>query len=256
MEKYKRLDSNTIKLIAIIAMTIDHIAWAVFPDYSTNAFAIVMHLIGRITCPIMCFCVAEGYHYTRNVKKYTQRMFLFALISHIPYMLQSLSFKEFGWTALIPFVSGDGFFGHISNQTSVMWALAIGLVMLRVNDSEKISKNLKPLIVIGLCLLAFPSDWSCIASLFVLCIGSNRNCPKKQILWCGFYAIIYALIYFFGLNEVYGLIQLGVVLSLPIIFMYNGERGKNPKVNRFMKWFFYLYYPIHLLIIGIILLIV
>ncbi len=41
-----------------------------------------MHIIGRITCPIMCYCIAEGYHYTRNIRKYTARLFVFALISH------------------------------------------------------------------------------------------------------------------------------------------------------------------------------
>lgn len=252
----KKLNSNAIKLIAIIAMTIDHIAWAVFQGYSTHPAAIVMHLIGRITCPIMCFCIAEGYHYTRDVKKYTKRLLLFALISHVPYMLQSIAFQEYGWLALVPFATGNGFMGHVLNQTSVMWSLAIGLIMLIVNDSEKISKKLKPLIIILLCVLAFPSDWSCIASLFILSIGANRGNPKKQILWCLIYAVLYATIYFIFIDKIYGIIQLGVVLSIPVIYFYNGKRGANAKVNKFMKWFFYLYYPLHLLIIGLILLLI
>ncbi len=251
----KKLNSNAIKLIAIIAMTIDHIAWAIYTGYSTSAVAIIMHLIGRITCPIMCFCVAEGFHYTKNIKKYATRLLIFAMISHIPYMLQSLAFREFGWLALIPFATGNGFMGHILNQTSVMWALFIGLLMLIVNDSEKISNKFKPIIIILLCLVSFPSDWSCIASLFILCIGANRGNPTKQILWCGFYAILYALIYFICIDKVYGIIQLGVILALPIIYLYNGQRGSNPKVNNFMKWFFYLYYPLHLMLIGILLII-
>lgn len=243
------LNSNMIKLIAIIAMTIDHIAWAVYQGYSTHPAAIVMHVIGRLTCPIMCFCVAEGYHYTRDVKKYTRRLFLFALISHVPYMLQSMSFKEFGWLSLVPFATGNGFFGHVLNQTSVMWSLAIGLVMLRIADSEKLPKWSKPILVILLCFAAFPADWSCIASLFILSIGTNRGKSLKQILWCLFYATIYALVYIFALNQTYGLIQFGVVLAIPVIALYNGERGKNPKFNKFMKWLFYVYYPLHLLII-------
>lgn len=253
--KGKILNSNAIKLIAIIAMTIDHIAWAVFPGYSTHPLAIVMHVIGRITCPIMCFCIAEGYHYTKNIKKYTFRLFLFALISHIPYMLQTILFRENGALSLIPFATGNGFMGHILNQTSVMWSLAIGLVMLRVNYSEKIKSWLKPIIIILLCLLAFPADWSCIASLFVLSIGTNRNNPKMQIFWCGFYAILYALVYFFAISKVYAIIQLGVILSIPVIALYNGKRGENPKINKFMKWFYYIYYPLHLFVIGLILLI-
>ncbi len=248
-EQKKILNSNMIKFIAIIAMTIDHIAWAVFENFSTHPAAIVMHIIGRLTCPIMCFCIAEGYHYTRDVKKYTSRLFLFALISHVPYMLQSMAFKQYGWLALVPFATGEGFVGHVFNQTSVMWSLAIGLVMLRVNDSQKIKSGLKPLIIILLCLAAFPADWSCIASMFVLCIGSNRGKPAKQILWCLFYAVVYAAVYFFALSKVYGLIQLGVVLAIPVIALYNGQRGANPKVNKFFKWMFYIYYPLHLLVI-------
>lgn len=251
----KALNSNAIKLIAIIAMTIDHIAWAVFPNNSLHPLALIMHILGRITCPIMCFCIAEGYHYTKDIKKYTFRLFLFALISHVPYMLQTWQFKTYGWLALVPFATGDGFMGHILNQTSVMWSLAIGLVMLRINYSEKIKSWLKPILIILLCLVAFPADWSCIASLFVLCIGSNRNAPLKQILWCSLYLLMYALIYFFFISEAYAIVQFGVVLSIPIIAMYNGKRGANPKVNKFMKWFFYIYYPLHLTIIGIILLI-
>ena len=77
----KPLSSNAIKLIAIAAMTVDHIAWAVFPGYPKEFLPLLMHLIGRITCPIMCYCIAEGYHYTRNIRKYTARLFVFALIS-------------------------------------------------------------------------------------------------------------------------------------------------------------------------------
>ena len=80
------LSSNAIKLIAIAAMTVDHIAWAVFPGYPKEFLPLLMHLIGRITCPIMCYCIAEGYHYTRNIRKYTARLFVFALISHFCYI--------------------------------------------------------------------------------------------------------------------------------------------------------------------------
>ena len=251
-ESKKCLNSNMIKLIAIIAMTIDHIAWAVYQGYSTYPLAVIMHIIGRLTCPIMCFCIAEGYHYTHDVKKYTRRLFLFALISHIPYMLQSMAFKEFGWLALVPFATGNGFVGHVFNQTSVMWSLAIGLVMLRINGSEKIKPALKPLLIILLCVVAFPADWSCIASLLVLSIGANRGCPIKQILWCALYALIYACVYFFALSNVYGLIQLGVVLSIPVLYLYNGKRGNNPQLNKVIKWLFYVYYPLHLLVIWLI----
>lgn len=47
------LDSNAVKLIAIAAMTIDHIAWALWPGYPHELLPLLMHLIGRVTCPVM-----------------------------------------------------------------------------------------------------------------------------------------------------------------------------------------------------------
>jgi hypothetical protein len=67
-----------------------------------------------------------------------------------------------------------------------------------------------------------------------------------------FYVFVYATVYFFALDRVYGILQLAVVLAIPVLAMYNGERGKSPQVNRFLKWAFYVYYPLHLLIIGLI----
>ena len=62
------LCGNELKLLAILAMTVDHIAWSLFPGYSMHPLALLMHAIGRLTCPIMCYFIAEGYHYTRNFK--------------------------------------------------------------------------------------------------------------------------------------------------------------------------------------------
>ena len=73
----KPLSSNAIKLIAIAAMTIDHIAWAVFPGYPKEFLPLLMHLIGRITCPIMCYCIAVGIT-TRGTSASIPRVSLFS----------------------------------------------------------------------------------------------------------------------------------------------------------------------------------
>lgn len=241
----KKLNSNALKLIAIIAMTIDHIAWAVFPGFSHNGIAVVLHIIGRITCPVMCYFIAEGYHYTRDVRKYTARLFLFAIISHFAYVFASGNFVD--WKSFIPF-----YYGNILNQTSVIWSLAWGLVMLRAVHSKKIKHNwIKIIIVLLICVVGFPSDWSCIASLCVLALGTNRGKFKAQMMWMLFYVFIYAVVYFFACDKVYGIIHAGVILSIPLLMMYNGKRGNNAKINKFMKWFFYIYYPLHLFVIGL-----
>ena len=62
-----------------------------------------------------------------------------------------------------------------------------------------------------------------------------------------FWAMIYSLVSFLFVSKVYAIIQLCVILVYPLLKMYNGEVGK----AKWMKWFFYIYYPLHLLIIGI-----
>lgn len=243
----KKLNANIIKLIAIIAMTIDHVTWLVFPSFTTQPLPFLLHIVGRITCPIMCYFIAEGYHYTRDINKYTLRLFLFALLSHCPYVLSSFAGTAYvDLKSFIPF-----YYGEILNQTSVMWSLAWGLVMLRVAECKVLKQWVKTLIVILICVIALPSDWSCIASLCVLAFGTNRGNFKAQMLWMLLYVGIYAAVYFLAIDRVYGLMQMAVVLSVPILYLYNGERGKNPMINRIMKWMFYLYYPLHLLVIGL-----
>lgn len=244
-EKFKILNSNALKLIAILAMTIDHIAWAAFSGYSKAALPIIMHIIGRITCPVMCYFIAEGYRYTRNINKYTARLFIFAFISHFAYIFAFGGFVDF--KSFIPFYNGSVF-----NQTSVMWSLAWGLVMLRIAHSDKIKPALKPVLVLLVCAVSFPADWSCIAALSILAIGTNYGNFKKQMLWLVFYVFVYAVVYFFALDKIYGCVQMGVILAVPLLALYNEQRGKNAKVNKFMKWAFYVYYPLHLTVIGLI----
>ncbi len=236
-----KLNSNRLKLIAISAMTLDHLAWKFFPGCSREILALIMHAIGRITCPIMCYFIAEGYYYTRDINRYTVRLFVFAAISHVPYMLM------FGNGAIIPFETGV-----ILNQTSVIWSLACGLVMLRIANSGLIKKEWqRDLLIVILCLLAFPADWSCIASLCILAIGTNRGDFKAQMKWMLLYVGMYSVVYALTIDMLYGILQMSVALSIPLLKCYNGERGRNRKFNSIMKWLFYIYYPLHLLLLVV-----
>ena len=243
MTNYKILNGNAIKFIAIIAMTIDHIAWTIYPGCPHKWVPFVMHVIGRITMPTMCFFVAEGFFHTRNVNKYTARMFLFAVISHIAYVYQWFGFSN--WRRFVPL-----YYGYES-QTSVIWTLAWGLVMLRIAYSDRIkSCAVKTILICLICLVSFPGDWSCVASLLVLCFGTYRGCLWKPALWMVFYVGIFGYT-FLPYEPLYAALQLSVLLSIPILMLYNGQRGSNPKINAFMKWFFYIYYPLHLAILGV-----
>ncbi len=231
----KVLSGNQIKVIAIIAMTIDHLTWAIWPGFQTMWYVYALHIIGRLTAPIMWFFIAEGCHYTKNPGKYLGRLFVFAIISHFAYN----------------FASGISFIplqGGVFNQTSVMWSLALGAALIFICQNEKIPQWGKILAIIIVCVLSFPSDWSCIAAMCPFFMYSHRGNLKKQMLDIPIWSLVYGLVYFFFISKPYGVLQLFTCLSIPILMSYNGERGK----WKGMKWFFYLYYPAHLIVVGII----
>lgn len=225
------MTANQLKLIAIIAMTVDHLAWTLFDGYATEWYAVLMHIVGRLTAPIMWYFIAEGYHRTRSVKKYAARLFALAAVSHFAYA----------------FCFGIDAGTSVFNQTSVAWSLAWGLVLLAVNDSERLKDYQKMIVTVLICVITFPSDWSCVATLAILFIGANRGDFKKQAIWMTVLSVGYAAVYFLCIDRLYGVIQLFTCLSLPLLAHYNGSRGK----ARWMGKFFYFYYPAHMALCGI-----
>ncbi len=231
----KRFNANYIKFIAIIAMTIDHLAWILFPGFSTEPYVLIAHIIGRLTAPIMWFCVAEGCFYTHDIKKYALRLFFFAFISHFTYNF------AFG-IPFIPFKEG------IVNQTGVIWGLAWAVVLIAIFKNDEIKNWVKVLCAVLICLVAFPADWSMIAVLCPLFLYYSRGNIRLQGFYIFLFSFIYALVYFFFISKLYGALQLCTCLSIPIIASYNGERGN----VKGLKWLFYLYYPAHLFAVGMV----
>ena len=233
----KKLNSNHLKIIAIIAMTLDHMADLFYPNMPNSIVSNILHIIGRLTAPIMFFFICEGFYYTKNLGKYIKRLFLFAIISHFAYCF------AFGIN-YIPFSTGD-----IFNQTSIMWTLAWSVVALYVVYGDTKRKEwMKWVLVILINIVTFSADWSSIAVMIIIFMYKDRGNLKKQMKSLMLWTSIYALVSFIFVNKNYGIIQLFVILVYPLLKMYNGERGN----IKWMKWFFYLYYPLHLIIIGIV----
>ena len=151
----KSLNSNQLKLIAVLAMIFDHLLWVIKPGYNNGTIVLLLHLIGRIVAPIFCFFIAEGAYYTKDRKKYLIRLLIFAVISHFAYCF------AFGIN-FIPFKNGTSF-----NQTSIMWSLALGLIGIMIQDS-KLNNKVKTLFILLLCVLGFPSDWSSVAVMIII----------------------------------------------------------------------------------------
>lgn len=232
--------TNFLKIIAIIAMTLDHIAMA----FMTQNIVIyhLLRVAGRLTIAIMCYMVVEGYNHTKNIKKYLLRMFLFSIVAHIPYV-----FFHTGKISL--------FFGENRFQTSVMWPLFLGLVSLYVWNSEKLKKLYKVILVVLLCVVSLPGDWSFFAVLMIWGFGIYHGNRKKQMIFYGSISLFIALVsaVMWGLSETSQwyreIFQFGLFCAIPILLKYNGEPGN----CKHTKWIFYIYYPLHMIILGMIL---
>ena len=163
------------------------------------------------------------------------RLGVFALISHFAYCF------GFGIDP-IPFSTG------IFNQTSVMYSLFIAVVILWLHNSDvRMNQFLKFAVTFVLVWSAFPADWSCIAVLAILAMYRKRGNLKGQMISICIYVFLYGLVSFFFVSKVYAVELIGVLMVYPVLKNYNGERGK----AKWMKWFFYIYYPLHLIILGI-----
>jgi hypothetical protein len=227
------LTGNALKLIAIAAMTLDHVLWILFPGYQHMWWLLALHAIGRITAPIMWFFIAEGYLHTHDFKKYALRLLLFALVSHFAYCF------AFG-ISFLPFVKS------VFNQTSVIWSLFWGLMTIRLFDSG-VKTWLKFLMLVPILAVSFSSDWSCIAVMAILYLWGKRESFAQRMIWMMVWTAAYAIVYFFCIDKVYGILQLMTALSIPLLRLYNGQRGS----WRGMKWLFYIYYPAHLILVGV-----
>ncbi len=224
----KSLSGNTIKIIAIIAMIIDHTCWAFV---ETNSIpAMLMHTIGKITGPTMFYFIAEGNHYSKDHKKYIERLALFALISHFPYNL----FCNYGKLTFLP--------------TSVIFTLLCGLLALRIYKKIN-SKILKWILITLLVSVTYWADWAIWGVLFILCFGIFYGNPKKQ--WIAYFIVniikIISTICIIGWNY-YRIVPLLIspFLVYAILQRYNGNKGG----NQLSKWAFYIIYPLQFLFIG------
>ena len=246
------LTSNTLKFIVIGAMLIDHIAWAFVPLFTP--LGQIMHIIGRTTAPVMCCFIAEGYYHTRNVKRYALRLFVFAIVSYIPFIM----FETGGMPNAKNFLT-----------LNVIYTLLLGLLALWAWDKMQ-NGVLKILTILALCVLAMTGDWSYMAVIWVLIFGIYHGNRRKQIKYFVIFSIIMVAMislptvmlnvlmqnpeFAVQFGEQYippiymQFFQFGVLLAAPLLMLYNGERGG----GKYSKWFFYIFYPAHLLIIALI----
>lgn len=225
----KIFNRNVLKYTAIVTMLLDHIA--IFLPSDSTLYCI-MRFLGRLTAPIMCFFIAEGFYYTHSKNKYCIRLGIFALISQLAYTF---------------FNEGTLLTYRLLTSWNVIFTLFIGFCALLAYE-KILNKPIKWIVIGLLCIVSFIGDWRFIAPLWILCFYIFRG-NKKNIMVFSVLAGIEVLSCLPNIISDGQLWQIGVFFVVPLLLLYNGQKGRNNPVH---KWAFYWFYPLHLFVIGII----
>ncbi len=203
------LDSFQLKCIAIVSMALDHTGAVLYPSQ------IWLRCLGRIAFPIFCFLIVEGFFHTHDVRRYMGRLGVFALISEIPY---DLAFRG----VPLEYAHQNVFFTLL---------IGIGMVVLLERNRERPVKAVILLLAMWLAVL-IRSDYNFRGVLLIFVFYIFHESRWLAVTAGGFWNFLYQ-----GVIQKYG------VLSVLPLALYNGERGRK------MKYFFYIFYPAHLLLL-------
>lgn len=238
--KYKVLNRDVIKYIAMLTMLLNHIS-TIFME--SGSFLSEFFLdIGYFTAITMCYFLVEGYQYTHSKKAYALRLLLFALISEVPYCM---AFTQ------------DGIIGF--EGLNMMFTLLICFGILVVFERTS-NKGLRFTYTLFSIILSLFCSWAILAPIFTLLFIWSKGSDKKIKL-----SFIIAVLLFAAFNLAGGIGRFSVTTNIlyalgsmvgtglsgiVIVYLYNGKRMEKGRV--FSKWFFYWFYPVHLLILGLI----
>ena len=222
---------NALKYIALFAMAADHIAYLFVPSDTSFMLYFILRLIGRLTAPIMCFFLVEGFVHTRSKKSYGIRLAVFALIAQ----------------PFFAFAFGDGTWRNLCTDWNMIATLFLSFLCLVVLTGMT-DVRMQGLLLAGLVVLSCFCYWAAIAPIWVCGFYLLRERKKQKF---EFYALICAidLIASLGAAQMLGdgwytqLWQAGILLAIPLLCTYQGRKGSS---NPFHKWIFYLFYPAHL----------
>jgi len=185
-------------------MTIDHIGWLFFPELT------LLRIIGRFAFPIFAYQITLGYQKTKNIYDYMLRLFVFSIISQIPYML-------------------------LTDGLNIFFTLLIGLIMIYLKDKTNTIVGFFPLVLTYIT----DFDYGVYGLLVIYGFYIFKDNKFKLAISMAFLTIIFSIYYRIPT-------QAFSMLALPLIFY---EFKKGITIN---KYAFYSYYPLHLLILGLI----
>ncbi|SDB33644.1 TraX family protein [Eubacterium oxidoreducens] len=236
-KRFQGFSASVLKLFAIICMLLDHIGASYIEEgiYSISdtlsqqqlehwiMLDSMLRIIGRVTFPIMAFFIVEGLFKTRNVRNYILRLGVFAFISEIPF---DLAIEN----SLLDF-----------EHQNIFFTLVIGLMAIAI--AQKLSQELflarlVPIVIAMIVAYALKTDYGAegIAVIALMYAFYQIRLSKEAI------GAIYI-----ATEIARPQIAVGSAIYAVLMFFYNGKRGFN------MKYLFYVFYPAHLLILGMIL---
>lgn len=229
----KGLTGFALKYIALLSMTIDHFS-AIFLEYGTTAYTLGRG-IGRVAFPLYCFLLVEGYFHTSNHKSYLKRLFLFAIISEIPF---DMAFYKFPLTSDLSTLTG---------HQNVYFTLAFGFLAMYLIDrywQQNTTLAMVSTVIIATAAELLHFDYGSMGILVILIFYAYQKFYTNRSVMQGHIIALLPLL-------TYG--NFCVYLALPLLALYHGEKGNVlPHGKSFpgAKYLFYVYYPLHLFVLG------
>ena len=242
--QYKILSRSALKWIALITMLIDHIGAiigsSVFDSWGLSWLYDTLRTIGRISFPIFAFFIAEGWFYTHSKKKYFLTLLIFSIISQPIYY----------------FAFDNNYF-----EFNILFTFLISILIFYLIDQIKQDKSLAFVyvtLIIAIAVVVFvltavgaPISYGLYGVFLpVIFYIFNHSTWRyaKPTMWAlaGIFMILDWLSSFAFVETITfrAFIDLFPLLSIPLLMLYNGQKGKYSP-----KWLFYIFYPAHILII-------
>ncbi len=219
------LSGNQLKLIALLAMTCDHVGLALLPQHAW------LRVIGRLALPIFTYMIAEGCRYTKRRTRYLGGILGMGLLCQLVY-----------WFALR------------SLEQCILITFSLSIILIYALDNALTHPSIK----------RFVLALACLAAVGFICLGLPRLLPHTDFsIDYGLYGVMLPVLVFIGREKWHKLLLLAIGLialamqsfdiqwyalcALPLLALYNGQRGK-----RNIKTLFYVYFPLHLAMIYLV----
>ena len=232
-----RLSGNTLKIIAAVAMLIDHVGIMFFPGVA------VFRIIGRLSFPVFAFMIAEGCRYTKNKLRYFTGIFVLAALCQLVYFIYN----------------GDTYMSVlVTFSLSIITVYALGYLKECLFDKKiRIEKKIISFLLLFVVVVAvwflnmkLTIDYGffgCMLAPFAALLHPTKNnCPAwlKRLDRPVIHALTMEIGVLFIAFSFGGRIAYYALLSMLLLAFYSGKRGKAK-----MKYFFYIFYPLHLLLL-------